>query len=135
VEPKFIGRDVLDIAHAESIRRFGGILGIRDEGLIDSALASAQNTYFYAKGDLFDIAAAYAFHISEAQAFLDGNKRTAVATALAFLALNGCGSWKDDGQLYTAMIHLAEKRIGKPELASFFRQYLSRQILESFTPD
>ena len=59
----------------------GGSDGMRDPGAVESALASAQNTWFYAGGDLFDIAATYAFHLAESQAFLDGNKRTAVVSA------------------------------------------------------
>jgi death-on-curing protein len=106
-----------------------GILGARDEGAIEGA--SALNTYFCGNGDLYDVAAAYAFHLAEAQGFIDGNKRTGVAAALAFLGLNGCGYLKDDGRLYQAMIAIAEKQIGKPELASFFRQYFNRQILDS----
>ncbi|MEO6846177.1 MAG: type II toxin-antitoxin system death-on-curing family toxin [Chthoniobacterales bacterium] len=101
---------------------FGGTMGLRDEGLLESALTAAQSSYFYADGDYYDIAASYAFHISQAQAFLDGNKRTAIAAALTFLAVNGCGYWKDDGQLYEAMIAIAEKRMTKAEIAKCFRR-------------
>ena len=121
-EPKFISREVLDELHAEALRLFGGSSGIRDEGLLESALAAAQNVYFYSHGDIFDIAAAYAFHIAQAQAYLDGNKRTAVAAALTFLAVNECGYWVDDGRLYDAMIDIAEKKLGKPDLAKLFRK-------------
>lgn len=125
--PKFIGRDLLDKLHVESIRRFGGAFGIRDEGAILSALATAQSVYFYAQGDCYEIAATYAFHIAQAQGFLDGNKRTAVAAALTFLAVNGYGFWKDDGRLYELMISVAEKREGRKELAELFRQVFSIQ--------
>jgi hypothetical protein len=72
VEPEFIGLDVVLVLHTKSLQRFGGTDGVRDIGLVESALGAAQNVYFYANGDLFDIAAAYAFHIAQAQAFLDG---------------------------------------------------------------
>jgi death-on-curing protein len=89
--------------------------------LIESALASAKNTLFYANGDLFDVAASYAFHIAESQAFIDGNKRTGVAAALVFLALNGVYSQPPPWALYSAMIELAEKKITKTDLAGIFR--------------
>ncbi|MEO6054183.1 MAG: type II toxin-antitoxin system death-on-curing family toxin [Chthoniobacterales bacterium] len=127
-EPKFIGREVLDELHRESMFRFGGTMGVRDEGLIESALGAAQNTFFYANGDYYDIAASYAFHISQAQAFLDGNKRTAVAAALVFLAVNGCGFRKDDGRLYDAMIGIAEKRVTKSQMAQLFRRIFSGAV-------
>jgi death on curing protein len=72
--------EVLQI-HARSLAKHGGSDGIREPGLVASALASAENTFHYGRGDVFDIAATYAFHLAEAQAFTDGNKRTAVVAA------------------------------------------------------
>jgi len=84
-----------------------------------------EAAYFYGNGDLFAIAAAYAFHIAQNQPFLDGNKRTAVGAALTFLQLNGIQiesyNWK---QLYDGMIGIAEKRIDKAGLAKVFREAL-----------
>jgi death-on-curing protein len=122
VEPEFIGLDVVLALHTESLRLFGGTDGLRDPGLLDSALAAAQNAHFYGNGDLFDIAAAYAFHIAQAQAFLDGNKRTAVATSLVFLAANGFPKKPDWRAIYDAMIAIAEKRMTKSELARLLRE-------------
>lgn len=99
----------------------GGSDGTRDEGLVESALASAKNTYYYANGDLFDIAASYAFHIAESQAFVDGNKRTAVSSAMVFLAMNGVYAQPPTWDLYTAMIDVAEKKKTKDDLAGIFR--------------
>lgn len=99
-EPVFLTREVLDDIHADSLALFGGSPGLRDEGLVESALGSAQNAFFYGGGDLFDVAAAYAFHIAQAQAFLDGNKRTAIGAALTFLEYNGIRSRVDNGTLY-----------------------------------
>jgi death on curing protein len=84
-EPEFLTRAIVEQLHTDSLILFGGSAGIRDEGLIESTLASARNTFLYRYGDLFEIAASYAFHIAEAQVFLDGNKRTAMAAALTFL--------------------------------------------------
>ncbi len=84
--PVFLTREVIDNIHADSLALFGGSAGIRDDGLIESALGSAQNAWFYGRGDLFEVAAAYAFHLAQAQAFIDGNKRTGIAAVLeAFL--------------------------------------------------
>jgi death-on-curing protein len=63
-EPLFVTRAQIKKLHDSSLARFGGSAGVRDEGLIDSALAAAKNAYFYGHGDLFDIAAAYAFHLA-----------------------------------------------------------------------
>jgi len=90
--------------------------------MVESALGAAQNTYWYGQGDLFEIAAAYAFHIAESQAFVDGNKRTASAAAISFLTLNGVSFPKDDGSVYSAMIEIAEKRMDKTGLANALRR-------------
>jgi death on curing protein len=83
--PRFLTLDEVYYLHDESLARFGGSAGIRDVGLVESALGSAQNVYWYARADHFEIASAYAYHLAESQAFLDGNKRTAVAAAIMFL--------------------------------------------------
>ena len=80
-----------------------------------------QNVFFYGEGDLFEIAAAYAFHIAEAQAFLDGNKRAAVASALSLLEGNGVSKRLDPLLLYDAMIAIAERRMNKAGLAALLR--------------
>ena len=85
-----------------------------------------MNTFHYGNGDLSDIAASYAFHLAQAQAFLDGNKRTGIGisgTVLLFLR-NPMGSTKvpTDTHLYNAMIAIAEKRLDKTELAEIFRR-------------
>jgi len=108
--------------HDESLRRFGGSSGIGDLGMVESALGAAQNTYWYGRGDLFEIAAAYAFHIAEAQAFLDGNKRAAASAAISFLKLNGVSFPGDDGSVYKAIMDIAKKQLDKTGLANVFRR-------------
>jgi death-on-curing protein len=120
-EPHFLERATVLQLHRQSLLRFGGSEGIREDGLIDSALGAAMNAYFYGKGDFSDIAATYAFHIAQAQAFLDGNKRTAVSTALVFLEYNGVLKTPSNLELYEAMIAIAEKRLDKAGLAELFR--------------
>jgi death-on-curing protein len=121
-QPLFLTRESVDFLHVDSLARFGGMSGVRDDGLVDSAIAAAENTWFYGGGDLFDIAAAYAFHLSQAQAFFDGNKRTAVATAFAFLEINGIAVKRDDGSIYDGLIAIAERRMTKSELAALLRR-------------
>lgn len=75
--------------HAIGLEDHGASPAVRDAGLIESALASAQNTFLYGGGDNFEVAAAYAFHLAEAQAYLDGNKRVGIMAALTFLAMQG----------------------------------------------
>lgn len=121
-EPIFLTLEQVYRIQARSLAEHGGSEGVRDPGLVESALASAQNTFNYANGDCFDVAASYAFHIAEAQAFLDGNKRTAVAAALVFLALNGVYAQPPRWELYSAMIDVAEKKKTKADLAEIFRR-------------
>ena len=101
---------------------------MRDPGLVDSALASAMNAALYGGGDLFDVAAAYAFHLAESQAFLDGNKRVGSASALAFLRLNGHPVLVDDGSLFDGMIAIANKQMNKAGLAEVLRRLALSKI-------
>lgn len=127
-EPIFLTLDEVLQIHARSLAEHGGSEGVRDRGLVESALASAANTFHYAGGDLFDIAAAYAFHIAESQAFLDGNKRTAVVSAMVFLARNGVYAMPPKWELYLGMIDVAEKRRPRPISREFFAGPLLQTI-------
>ncbi|MEO5801938.1 MAG: type II toxin-antitoxin system death-on-curing family toxin [Verrucomicrobiota bacterium] len=121
-EPIFLSLDEVLRLHAKSLAEHSGSDGIRELGLVESALASAKNTFHYLKGDLFDIAASYAFHLAESQAFIDGNKRTAVAAAMVFLARNGAYAQPPKWELYLAIIAIAEKKKNKTDLAVIFRK-------------
>lgn len=125
-EPRFLTLDEVFYLHEESLKRFGGSTGVGDSGLIESAMGSAQNAYWYGQGGVFEIAAAYAFHIAEAQAFVDGNKRTGAAAAIMFLTLNGKRVPKDDGSVYASMIDIANKRLDKAGLAEVFRKLVEK---------
>ncbi len=120
--PVFLTLKQVQRLHQKSIQRFGGSEGIRDQALFESSVLHPQNVYYYAHGDLFDIAAAYAYHIAQAQAFFDGNKRTAVAAALTFLEGNGVSTDFDGMPIYQAMIDVVEKRVDKLQIASLLRQ-------------
>jgi len=89
--------------------------------LLESAIAQPQHVFFYEHGDLYEIAASYAFHIAQNQPFLDGNKRAAVTAALAFLDINGIQKKFDGKAIYEAMIAIAEKRMTRAQLAELLR--------------
>lgn len=121
-EPRFLLVEEVEVLHHRSIARYGGTLGLRDRGGLEAAVNQPRNIFHYGQGDLFDIAAAYAFHIAESQAFLDGNKRTAVAAAFVFLELNGVVVVVEWTHIYDAMIGIAERRTTKAELAALLRE-------------
>ena len=125
-EPRFLTLDEVLYLHDESLARFGGSAGTGDLGLIQSALGSARNAYWYGHADIFGIAAAYAFHIAESQAFNDGNKRTGTAAAIMFLKLNGKQFPKDDGSVYAALIDVAKKKLDKTGLASVLQKLVEK---------
>jgi death-on-curing protein len=124
IEPEFLTlSDVLQI-HEEQIETYGGINGIRDEGLLKSAVMMPQASFGgeYLHTDLFSIASAYAFHIAENQPFLDGNKRTALVASLVFLDINGLEILESEMQLYNAMIDIANKKMDKYDLAELLKK-------------
>lgn len=121
-DPRFLTLAEVCLYHDQSLAAFGGLNGVREPALLESAVAQPQNDFAYANADLFGIAAAYAFHIAQNQPFLDGNKRTAVMSALAFLKLNGIDRIVDWRAIYDAMIAIAEKRMTKNELARLLRE-------------
>ncbi len=128
-DPKFLSLDDVLLIHEEQLDAFGGLNGIRDEGLLESAVMTPQASFGgeYLHSDLFEMAAAYAFHIAENQPFLDGNKRTALNSAMVFLELNGFEfPTEDDLSLYHAMIAIAEERLDKQGLADIFRVMLKQ---------
>ena len=124
-EPVFLTREQIEEIHRDQINAFGGIHGLRDDGALESAIAQPMNVYFYGDGDLYEIAAAYAFHIAESQAYLDGNKRTGVQAALDFLEVNGIDtSGLPEQGAYDAMIRVANHELNRSGLAHFFREAL-----------
>jgi len=88
-QPEFLTREIIDVIHEDQIETRGGLHGLRDENALESAIAAARNVYLYGGGDPYEIATAYAYHIAESQAYLDGNKRTGAQAALIFM--EGCG--------------------------------------------
>lgn len=119
----YIDKDIVLEIHRLQIEEHGGTMGIRSMGGLESAIAQPQASF--ANEDLhatlFDKAAAYAFYIAEAQAFVDGNKRVALATALTFMAVNGYEFTEDQSQFYNAMIAISAHELDKEGLSGLFR--------------
>jgi death-on-curing protein len=88
-EPEWLDVNIIIDVHAEQLALFGGPDGVRDIGLLESALARPQNKFAYGETDLAALAAAYVFGIARNHAFVDGNKRAAFASMIVFLGLNG----------------------------------------------
>lgn len=125
-EPIFLTLELVDEIHRSQIDSFGGLHGLRDAGALESAIAQPINVFIYADADLFEIAAAYAYHIAESQAFLDGNKRTGIQAALDFLEINGVdATMLPELAAYDAMIRVANHELNRSGLAQFFRHTLS----------
>ncbi|MFA5072346.1 MAG: type II toxin-antitoxin system death-on-curing family toxin [Nitrospirota bacterium] len=114
--------EVVDI-HNDQIAQYGGTEGVRDINLLSSALAmplaSFSDTYLHA--NIYEMAAAYAFHICQNHPFVDGNKRTALVSALIFLDMNGINIPDSSGRLYDSMMSLASGSLDKAEFAEVLR--------------
>jgi death on curing protein len=87
--PQWISREVVLAMHEELLARYGGLSGVRDEGLLDSALCRPEHLFAYGTPDLYELAASYAVGIVKNHPFLDGNKRSGFMTAYTFLGVNG----------------------------------------------
>lgn len=112
--------------HQRQIEKFGGLDGIRDEGLLDSALGQPQATFF---GELLhstisEQAAAYLYHLAKNHPFLDGNKRTAFATMIAFLSLNDYELNMTEEEAYNMVIQVAQGEMTKEELSLLLEKHI-----------
>jgi death-on-curing protein len=114
--------EVVEI-HGDQIERYGGADGIRDVNLLSSAVATPYASFSgsFLHQDIFEMAAAYAYHISQNHPFVDGNKRTTLASALVFLELNGVRVMDPKEKLYESMIALAAGKRNKAEFAEILR--------------
>jgi death-on-curing protein len=122
--PRFLSlSEVLTILR-DQITRYGGEFGVRDLGLLSSAIAVPQAAFGgeTLHSDLYEMAAAYAFHICQNHPFIDGNKRVALASALIFLDLNGITISDPEGTLYETMMAVAQSNLNKPDIATAFRK-------------
>jgi len=120
---RFLSLEQVLAIHADQVRRYGGGLGVRDLGLLKSALAMPQASFSgqYLHPTLHEMAAAYLFHLTQNHPFLDGNKRIGLAAAIAFLGLNDIWLESDPAELLEMVLSVARGEIGKPEIAVFLR--------------
>jgi death-on-curing protein len=124
MEITFLTLEEVLIIHADQIDRYGGSSGIRDIHLLESALAVVQAGFAGVQihQDLFEMAGAYLFHIVKNHPFIDGNKRTGLATALVFLDLNGYDLDMEDDLLYQLVLEVVENRADKGVIIRVFRE-------------
>ena len=120
---QFLVRRAVEAMHAEQLRRHGGAHGTRDENALESALARAENKAIYGEPTIHELAAAYIFGIARNHAFVDGNKRTAIVAAGAFLSINGYVLTADNGTLYEFVMGVAAGEIDEIGAAAFFRDH------------
>lgn len=121
----FLSLDDVLFAHLDQIQRYGGDPGVRDGGLLESAIAQPQATVGgqWLHAFPFEMAAAYLYHLVQNHPFVDGNKRTGAVAALLFLDLNGVEITAPRGALYDLTMAVANGEAGKPEIAEFFRAH------------
>ncbi len=124
-KPKWIDKRALLLLHEESLAMFGGARGMRDEGLLDSALGRPVNQFLYEKvNDLAGLAAAYGFGIAKNHAFVDGNKRAAYLAIGLFLAINGKQLRPDQVDAIRTILELAAGNLDETGLAKWIRANL-----------
>jgi death on curing protein len=120
-EPRWITTQQALNMHAEQLAIFGGPAGLRDEGMLESALGRPQNKWAYGETDLAVLAAAYAYGLARNHPFVDGNKRAAFMCMMVFLRKNGVEFSPDGSQATIAMVNLASGEIDEEGLARWIR--------------
>jgi death on curing protein len=112
--------DVLTV-HARLISETGGMRGVRDEGLLESALAAAENRHRYEAADVVGCAAAFAYHLTQAHAFTDGNKRVAAAVTETFLETNGVRLEMTDDEVVELFLKIASSVMSRERVEQLLR--------------
>lgn len=125
-EIKWLLEETVYAIHKRQIAEHGGSDGVRDEGLLLSALARPQNLLAYGdpSPDISALAASYAYGVAKNHPFIDGNKRTALVVARTFLLLNGCNIEASQEEKFITFLKLAEGNLSEEELAEWIRQKL-----------
>lgn len=125
-EPRWLTEAALHAVHAQQIERYGGAHGVLDRNVVLSALARPQNRWAYdSDADLADLAAAYLVGFARSQGFNDGNKRTGLACALVFLALNGAPLHVPGAELYTITMAVANNTADDAAVSAYLRDRLT----------
>lgn len=127
-EPRWVSRVVVDAVHIDLIRTHGGMPGVRDEDLLESALARARQRHTYdASADLAALAAAYGFGPARDHPYHDGNKRVAFVAMAVFVGLNGFELTAGEADVVTTIVALAAGALDEDALAEWVRQRLTPQ--------
>jgi death-on-curing protein len=126
-EPEWILRETVLALQEQSLALFGGLGGIRDEGMLDSALQRPVNLFAYGQPDVFELASAYAFGLAKNHPFFDGNKRIAFITAIVFLELNGKHFHASEPDAVIRTLALAAGEVGEADYAQWLRDHSSPQ--------
>jgi death-on-curing protein len=122
-EPVWVRNDVVGQIHGYQIAQFGGRPGIRDEGMLESALARPHNLWLYERVSITRLAAAHAFGIAMNHPFIDGNKRTAFVVSVLFLELNGFPFNAEEVDAASMFVSLAAGELDEAELSDWFEQW------------
>ena len=127
-EPKWLSRTVVDAIHHDQLREHGGLAGVRDENVLDSALARPQQKWHYSEGTgLPMLAAAYAFGIVRNHPYRDGNKRVGFLAMVTFLGVNGHDFSATDAEVVAEILALADGRVSEEALADWIRRHSSER--------
>jgi len=121
-EPIWVTREVIMATQGELLARFGGLAGVRDEGLLDSALHRLLHSFAYGQPTLFDLAAEYALGIVKNHPFLDGNKRAGFMAAYILLGANGLEFEAPEEEVVLQTLALAAGEIGRKEYAAWLKK-------------
>jgi len=113
--------------HARGIELFGGSSGIRDEGALESALVAAENRFYYEQTDEIGCAAAYAYHLTKAHAFIDGNKRVAAVVTETFLKVNGVVLRASDDELVDLYLSIADGTFSRDQVEQNLRKWARKR--------
>ncbi|NIM40740.1 MAG: type II toxin-antitoxin system death-on-curing family toxin [Hydrogenophaga sp.] len=124
---RWVDRSALVLLHDESLAEHGGRAGIRDEGLLESALGRARNLASYGSPDVADLAASYALGLAKNHAFVDGNKRAAFLAMGLFLYLNGYRLVATQAEATLTMLGVADGSVPEPALAEWIRRNSERR--------
>ncbi|MBV6621902.1 MAG: type II toxin-antitoxin system death-on-curing family toxin [Rivularia sp. (in: Bacteria)] len=122
MEPVWVKESVVIAIHRRQLAEHGGIEGIRDEGLLESALFRPQNKFYYENPSIFELAAAYGYGIVKNHPFVDANKRTSYIVTRIFLILNGYDIKASETEKYDIWIRLASGQINEDELAGWINE-------------
>lgn len=121
-EPRWLPKDLILAVHNRQLAEHGGARGVRDEGLLESALARPRNLFAYGEGDVVALAAAYAYGIVRNHPFIDGSKRTSFVACELFLMANSHELAANDEECLAMMLSLAASEIDEAEFAAWLRE-------------